>query len=143
VANKCITLQAGTCNNSLLELDKSMYLDRDVLQVGFQWHTIYNGCTKSERDKAKIDTLYAIHIITEKKDRQLTHSLMTSLLASPYFGRQTLMEYCLAPTFSYNGLTECAKFLETLETHKYVQDKLASSVIPDLESLDLHAKQST
>jgi hypothetical protein len=40
VAHTCITLKAGTCNNSLPELDKSMFLDRDVLQVGFQWHTI-------------------------------------------------------------------------------------------------------
>jgi hypothetical protein len=121
-----------------------MFLDRDVLQVGFQWHTIYNGCTKSEWDKAKINTLYAIHIITEKKDLQLTHSLMTSLLASPSFGRQTSMEYHLAPTFSNeNGPAECAKFLVTLETHKYMQDKLALSVIPDLKSLDLRAKQST
>jgi hypothetical protein len=40
VAHKCITLKAGTCNNSLLELNKSMFLDRDVLQVGFQWHTV-------------------------------------------------------------------------------------------------------
>jgi hypothetical protein len=144
VAHKCITLKACTCNNSLPELDKSMSLDRDVLQVGFQWRTIYDGRTKSDQDKAKINTLYAVHIIAEKKDRQLTHSLMSSLLASPSFGRQTSMEYRLAPTFSNdNGPAERAKFLETLETHKYVQNKLASSVIPDLESLDLHAKQST
>jgi hypothetical protein len=144
VAHKCITLKAGTCNNSLPELDKSMFLDRDVLQVGFEWRTIYDGCTKSDWDKAKIDTLYVVHIIAEKKDHQLTCSLMSSLLASPSFGRQTSMEYRLAPTFSNdNGLAEHAKFLETLETHKYVQDKLASSVIPDLESLDLQAKQLT
>ncbi len=55
-----------------------------------------------------------------------------------------MIEYHLAPTFSNDsGPAECAKFLETLETHKYVQDKLASSVILDLKSLDLRAKQST
>jgi hypothetical protein len=48
------------------------------------WHTVYDGCTKSEWDKAKIMTLYAIHIIAEKKDLQLTHSLMTSL-GKPFF----------------------------------------------------------
>jgi hypothetical protein len=69
---------------------------------------------------------------------------MSSLLASPYFGKQTSTEYSLAPTFSNdNSPAERAKFLETLETHKYVQDKLASLVIPNLESLDLCAKQST
>jgi hypothetical protein len=53
------------------------------------------------------------------------------------------MEYHLAPTFSNdNGPAKHAKCLETLETHKYVQDKLASSVILDLESLDLHATSS-
>jgi hypothetical protein len=78
VAHKCITLKAGTCNNSLPELDKSMFLDRDVLQVGFQWRTIYDGRTKSDWDKAKIDTLYAVHIIAEKKDSQLTRSLVFS-----------------------------------------------------------------
>jgi hypothetical protein len=110
VAHKCITLKAGTCNNSLPELDKSMFLNRDVLQVGFQWCTIYDGHTNSDQDKAKIDTLYAIHIMAEKKDCQLTRLLMTSLLASPSFGRQTSKEYCLAPTFSNNnGPTECAK----------------------------------
>jgi hypothetical protein len=118
VAHKCITLKAGICNNSLPELDKYMFLDRDVLQVSFQWRTIYDGCTKSDPDKAKIDALYAVHIIVEKKDHQLTRSLMSSLLASPSFGRQTSMEYHLAPTFSNNnGPAERAKFLETLETH--------------------------
>jgi hypothetical protein len=32
--------------------------------------------------------------------------------------------------------------LETLEKHKYVQECLLSSVLPELESLDLHAKMS-
>jgi hypothetical protein len=73
-AHEYITLKVGTCNNTLLDLDKSMLLNRD-------------GHTKSKRDKAKIDTLYAIHIIMEKKDRQLTCSLMTSPLASHSFHR--------------------------------------------------------
>jgi hypothetical protein len=123
-----------------------MFLDRDVLQVASSG-ALSMMVTPSQIgiwDKAKIDTLYAVHIIAEKKDCQLTCSLMTSLLASPSFGRQTLMEYHLAPTFSNdNGPAEHAKFLETLETQKYEQDKLASLVIPDLESLNLCAKQST
>jgi hypothetical protein len=51
------------------------------------------------------------------------------------------MEYPLAPIFSSdNGPAERAKFLETLEKHKYVQEHLLSLVLPDLESLNLHAK---
>jgi hypothetical protein len=101
VAHKCITLKAGTSNNTLLDLDKSMFLDREVHQVGFQCHTIYDGCTKSEQDKAKIDALYAIHMVAEKKDCQLTHLLMTSLLASPSFGRLT-----------FDGIPSCSHFLQ-------------------------------
>jgi hypothetical protein len=69
--------------------------------------------------------------------------MMTALLESPGFLCQTLMEYHLAPIFSSdNGQAERAKFLETLEKHKYIQERLLSSVLPELESLDLCAKMS-
>jgi hypothetical protein len=68
---------------------------------------------------------------------------MTTLLESPGFLHQTLMEYSLAQIFSSNnGPAEGAKFLETLEKHKYVQECLLSSVLLDFESLNLCAKIS-
>jgi hypothetical protein len=142
VAQKCVTLKAGTCRNTI-NIDKNMFLDHDVLQVSFQWHLIYDGHTKMDREKAGVEPLYAVHIVAEKKDRTLVQSMMTALLESPGFLRQTSMEYQLAPIFSSdNGPAERAKFLETLEKHKYVQERLLSSVLPELESLDLHAKMS-
>lgn len=123
-----------------------MFLDRDVLQVGFQWHTIYDGCIKLEQDKAKIDTLYTVHINTEKKDHQLTHSLRLWCLSwqALLLVDRLWWNTILLPPFPVTMvLPNHSKFLETLETHKHVQNKLASLVILDLESLDLHAKQST
>jgi hypothetical protein len=142
VAQKCITLKASTCRN-MINIDKTMFLDHDVLQVGFQWHLIYDGHTKMDHEKAGVELLYALHIVAEKKDCTLVQSLMTALLESPGFLHQTLMEYYLAPIFSCNnGPAEQAKFLETLEKHKYIQEHLLSLVLPELESLNLHAKMS-
>lgn len=81
VAQKCISLKAGTCRNTL-NIDKNMFLDQDVLKVGFQWCLIYHGHTKSDREKAGVELLYAVHIVAEKKDRTLVPSLMTALLES-------------------------------------------------------------
>jgi hypothetical protein len=44
--------------------------------------------------------------------------------------------------FSNNGPADHAKFLEMLEKLNYVQECLLSSVLPELESLDLRAKMS-
>jgi hypothetical protein len=138
VTQKCVTLKAGTCNNTLPDLDKTMFLERDMLEIGFHWHMIYNGCRRSDKEKTKDKPLYTVHLITKKQNCQLAHSLLQSLFVCPSFLQQTLTEYCLAPTFSSdNGLAECEKFLKSLKTHKYVQDKLKSLVVPDLESLDL------
>jgi hypothetical protein len=147
VAQNCVTLKAGTCNHTLPDLDKTMFLEREreVLEIGFQWRKIYNGSSRSEKEKAKEKPLYMVHVISTKQDCQLACSLLQSLFVCPSFLQQTLMEYCLAPTFSSDNspAPEQAKFLESLKTHKYVQDKLKSWVIPDLKSLDLRAKLST
>jgi hypothetical protein len=45
-----------------------MFLDHDVLQVGFQWCLIYNGHTKMDHEKAGVEPLYVVHIVAEKKD---------------------------------------------------------------------------
>jgi hypothetical protein len=141
VAQKCVTVKAGTCRNTI-NINKNMFLDRDVLQVGFQWHLIYDGRTKMDREKAGVESLYAVHIVA-KKDHTLVQSLMTALLESPGFLHQTLMEYHLAPIFfSINGPAERAICLETMEKHKYVQERLMSSVLLELESLELCAKMS-
>jgi hypothetical protein len=127
----------------MINIDKNMFLNRDVLQVGFQWCLIYDGRTKMDCEKAGVEPLYAVHIVAEKKDCTLVQSLMAILLESPGFLRQTSMEYRLAPIFSSdNGPAERAKFLETLEKHKYVQEHLLSSVLLELESLDLRARMS-
>jgi hypothetical protein len=142
VAQKCVAPKAGMCRNTI-SIDKNMFLDRDVLQVGFQWHLIYDGRTKMDHEKAGVKPLYTVHIVVEKKDCTLVQSLMTALLESPAFLCQTLMEYRVAPIFSSNnGPAEHAKFLEMLVKHKYVQECLLSSVLPELESLDLCAKMS-
>jgi hypothetical protein len=51
VAQKCIALKAGTCRNTI-NINKKMFLDCDVLQVGFQWCLIYDGRTKMDRGKS-------------------------------------------------------------------------------------------
>jgi hypothetical protein len=103
------------CRNTI-NIDKNMFLDHDVLQVGFQWQLIYDGRTKMDCEKAGVELLYAVHIVAKKKDRTLVQSLMTALLESPGFLCQTSMEYCLALIFSSdNGPAEHAKFLEVLE----------------------------
>jgi hypothetical protein len=142
VAQKCVTLKAGTCRNTI-NINKNMFLDRDVLQVGFQWHLIYDGRTKMDREKAGVELLYAVHIVSETKDHTLVQSLMTALLESPGFSIRLRWSIALLRFFSSdNGPAERAKFLETLEKHKYVQERLLSSVLPELESLDLCAKMS-
>jgi hypothetical protein len=83
----------------MINIDKNMFLDRDVLQVGFQWCLIYDGRTKMNLEKARVEPLYAVHIVAKKKDHTLVQSLMTALLESPGFLHQTLMEYRLAPIF--------------------------------------------
>jgi hypothetical protein len=98
VAQKSVTLKARTCNNTLPDLDKTMFLERDVLEIGFQWCMIYDGCSRSEKDKAKDKPLYTVHMIAKKQDCQLACSLLQSLFISPSFLHPTSMEYCLAPT---------------------------------------------
>jgi hypothetical protein len=36
-----------------------MFLDRNILQVGFQWRLIYDGHTKTDCEKAGVEPLYA------------------------------------------------------------------------------------
>jgi hypothetical protein len=58
VAQKCVALKAGTCRNKI-NIDKNMFLDRNILQVGFQWRLIYDGHTKTDCEKAGVEPLYA------------------------------------------------------------------------------------
>jgi hypothetical protein len=134
VAQKCISLKAGTCRITL-NIDKNMFLDQDVLKVGFQWCLIYDGHTKSGREKAGVEPLYAVHIVAEKKDRTLVPSLMTALLESPVSSiRPHLLRSFLVTTDQLSK--------QSLEKHKYVQECLLLVVLPDLESLNLRARMS-
>jgi hypothetical protein len=70
VAQTYIALKAGMCRNTI-NIDKNMFLDHEVLQVGFQSHLIYDGCTKMDREKAGVELLYVVHIVAKKKDHTL------------------------------------------------------------------------
>jgi hypothetical protein len=104
VAQKCVALKAGTFRNTL-SIQKDMFLDRDILKIGFQYCTMYDGYAKSDHEKAGVELFYIIHVIAEKKDCTLIRALITALLESPCSLHQTLIEYCLAPIFIRdNGL---------------------------------------
>jgi hypothetical protein len=59
VESVCIQLHAGTCNQSLPGLDKTVFEGRDRICLGFQ------------RIEAGLEQTYAIHVISEKKDKSL------------------------------------------------------------------------
>jgi hypothetical protein len=136
----CVCLHAGTCNQSLPGLDKTVFEDRGKISLGFQWHPVYNGKNKEQRVKARLDQTYAIHVICKKKDKSLARALMNSLLDSRGFARTVSLEFHLAPCFQNdNGPAECLKLLESLANHTHIQKKIILATIPDLVSLDIQA----
>jgi hypothetical protein len=139
VAQKCISLKAGTCRNTL-NIDKNMFLDQDVLKVGFQWCLIYDGHTKSDREKLGLSCfmLFFTYCCGEEGPH------FSPIFDDCPFGKSSFLhQTSLALIFSSdNGPAEQAKFLETLEKHKYIQECLLLVVLPDLESLNLHARMS-
>ena len=136
----CVRLHAGTCNQSLPGLDKTVFEDREKISLGFQWRPVYDGKNKEQRVEAGLDQTYAIHVICEKKDKSLARALMNSLLDSRGFARTVSLEFRLAPCFQMdNGPAERLKLLESLANHTHVQKKIMSATIPDLVSLDIRA----
>ena len=143
VESVCIRLHAGTCNQSLPGLDKSVFEDRDQICLGFQWRPVYDGKNKEQRIEAGLEQTYAIHVISEKKDKSLARALLNSLLDSNGFARAVSLEFRLAPCFQNdNGPAERLKLLESLANHRHVQKKIISAIIPDLVSLDIRAPPS-
>ena len=139
----CVRLHAGTCNQSLPGLDKSAFEGRDRICLGFQWRPVYDGKNKEQRAEAGLEQTYAIHVISEKKDKSLARALLNSLLDSSGFARAVSLEFRLAPCFQNdNGPAERLKLLESLANHKHVQKKIISAIIPDLVSLDIRAPPS-
>jgi hypothetical protein len=142
--NICIQLHAGTCKHTLPDLDKATFMERDPIELGFQWRPIYVGKNKKQREEAGMEQTYAVHVLCEKKDKTLATALMRSLLASPAFSRVVSLEFRMAPTFQNdNGPAERLKLLETVRKHKHVQDKITSVTIPELDSLDVRAPPTT
>lgn len=136
----CVHLHAGTCKQTLPGLDKSVFKGRDKLCLGFQWKPVYDGKNKAERAEAGLEQVYAIHVICEKKDKSLARALSYSLFESGGFARSVSLEFRMAPCFQNdNGPAERLKLLESLANHKHVQNKIISTVIPDLLSLDVRA----
>jgi hypothetical protein len=72
----CVRLHAGTCNQSLPGLDKTVFEDKDKISLGFQWRPVYDGKNKEQQVKAGLDQTYAIHVICKKKDKSLARALM-------------------------------------------------------------------
>jgi hypothetical protein len=111
--------------------------------LGFQWRPVYNGKNKEQRIKAGLEQTYAIHVISEKKDKSLARALLNSLLDSNGFAHAVSLEFRLAPCFQNdNGPAERLKLLESLANHRHVQKKIISAIIPDLVSLDIRAPPS-
>jgi hypothetical protein len=134
----CVCLPAGTCNQSLPGLDKTVFKDRDKISLGFQWRPVYDSKNKEQWVKAGLDQTYAIHVICKKKDKSLARALMNCLLDSRGFACTVSLEFCLAPCFQNdNGPAEHLKLLESLANHTHVQKKINSATIPDLVSLDI------
>jgi hypothetical protein len=98
---------------------------------------------KEQRIKVGLKQTYAIHVISEKKDKSLARALLNSLLDSNGFVRAVLLEFRLAPCFQNdNGPAECLKLLESLANHRHIQKKIILAIIPDLVSLDIQAPPS-
>jgi hypothetical protein len=136
----CVCLHAGTCNQSLPGLDKTVFKDRDKISLGFEWRPVYDGKNKKQQVEAGLDQTYAIHVICEKKDKSLARALMNSLLDSRGFACMVSLEFHLAPCFQNdNRPAEHLKLLESLANHTHVQKKIISDTIPDLVSLDIRA----
>lgn len=142
--NICVQLHAGTCKHTLLDLDKAPFMERDPIELGFQWRPVYVGKNKKQREESGMEQTYAVHVLCEKKDKTLATALMRSLLACPAFSRVVSLEFRMAPTFQNdNGPAERLKLLETVRKHKHVQDKITSVTIPELDSLDVRAPPTT
>jgi hypothetical protein len=89
---------------------------------------------------AGMEQIFAIHVIHEKKDKSLARALMKSLLASTGFALVVSLEFHQALCFhNDNRPAEHLKLLELLRNHKHDQDKITSTMIPDLLSMDVHA----
>jgi hypothetical protein len=122
----------------LLGLDKTVFEGRDQICFGFQWRLVYDGKNKEQQIKAGLEQTYAIHVISEKKDKSLARALLNSLLDSNSFARAVSLEFRLAPCFQNdNGPAERLKLLESLANHRHIQKKIISAIIPDLVSLDI------
>jgi hypothetical protein len=119
-------------------LDKSVFEDRERICLGFQWRPVYDGKNKEQRIEVGLEQTYAIHVISEKKDKSLARALLNSLLNRNGFARAVSLEFWLAPCFQNdNGPAERLKLLESLANHRHVQMKIISAIIPDLVSLDI------
>jgi hypothetical protein len=138
--NIAVQLSAGTCKNSLPGLDKDAFKGRDPIELGFQWKAVLDGYNKDTRAKANKKQDYAVHVLAEKKDRSLANALVVSLIVSPAMFRSSALEFRMAPLYQReNGPAERLKFLESLNEHVKLQNKLVTAVIPDLQSLDIRA----
>jgi hypothetical protein len=143
VESVCIRLHAGTCNQSLPGLDKTVFEGRDQICLGFQWCPVYDGKNKEQWIEVGLEQTYAIHVISEKKDKSLAQALLNSLLNSNGFAHAVSLEFQLAPCFQNdNGPAERLKLLESLANHRHIQKKIISAIIPDLVSLDIQAPPS-
>ena len=110
--NLLVQLHVGTCWHTLPDLDKALFIDRDLIVVAFTWHTIYNGYTKEQCAKnAKTQAqAYAAQLVIQKEDKTLARAFMVSLLLSPVLRQILSLEFHLVPTFQNdNGPTECNK----------------------------------
>jgi hypothetical protein len=67
VESVCIRLHAGTCNQSLPGLDKTVFEGRDRICLGFQWRPVYDGKNKEQRIEAGLEQTYVIHVIVKRR----------------------------------------------------------------------------
>jgi hypothetical protein len=141
VNNILVQLHAGTCAHTLPDLDKKMFVERELIALGFSYRSIYDGSSNKKKDKK--DLKYALHVICEKKNKTIARLFMNSILESPVLRRNLSLEFRMVPTFQNdNGPSENAKLRESIDLHKKVQDKLLMATIADLESLDVRATLS-
>jgi hypothetical protein len=132
------------CQYSLPELNKEVFINRDVMVIAFIWHTVYDGYTKEQCAKHVnlVPQVYAAHLVVQKEDKSLARAFVVSVLTSPLLKWIMSLEFHMVPTYQNdNGPATCTKLQESIAKHKEIQDKIEMAPIPDLQCLDFRALQ--
>jgi hypothetical protein len=72
-SNLLVLPHAVTCQHSLPELNKELFIDRDMMVITFTWHLVYGGHTKEQcaKNVNLLPHVYVAHLMVQKEDNSL------------------------------------------------------------------------